>query len=89
MVPERRSSDRDTRLRMRRQMAQASMLLTWVITIAFLAGLFDDAVADRVAKVWPPFAILFPSLMGYIGFYAQLGSSETKHEMELTERGAT
>lgn len=70
---------------MRRQMAQASMILTWVITIAFLAGLFDDGMAERVAKVWPPFTVLFPSLMGYIGFYAKLGSDETKREMELTK----
>lgn len=74
------------RFRMRRQMAQASMILTWVIVIAFLFGLAADDVAARVEKVWPPFAVLFPSLMGYIGFYAKLGSDETKHDAELKAR---
>lgn len=60
-------------------MAQASMLLTWVIVMAFLAGIFNDQVAERVAKVWPPFSVLFPSLMAYIGYYARLGSEENKH----------
>ncbi len=81
-----RSTDRreaGDRNRMRRQMAQASMLLTWVIVMAFLWGLTDDAIADRVAKCWPPFTVLFPSLMGYIGWYAKLGSDETKHAMEI------
>ncbi len=64
-------------------MAQAAMLLTWVIVIAFLFGLTSDTIAERVAKVWPPFSVLFPSLMGYIGFYAKLGSDETKHAMEI------
>lgn len=59
------------------------MLLTWVIVIAFLFGLTSDTIAERVAKVWPPFSVLFPSLMGYIGFYAKLGSDETKHAMEI------
>jgi hypothetical protein len=63
---------------MRRQMAQASMLLTWVIVLAFLFGLSSDTVAARVEKVWPPFAVLFPSLMAYIGWYAKLGSDENK-----------
>lgn len=79
--------DGPQRLRTRRMMAQASMLLTWVITIAFLAGLFDDSVADRVSKCWPPFTVLFPSLMGYIGFYAKLGSDEMKHQSEMENRG--
>lgn len=64
-------------------MATACMLLTWIITIAFLYGLTSDAVAERVAKCWPPFTVLFPSLMGYIGFYAKLGSDENKHAMEI------
>ena len=66
---------------LRRQMAQASMILTWVIVIAFLMGLTADTVAARVEKVWPPFAVLFPSLMAYIGWYAKLGSDENKAEM--------
>lgn len=76
-------TDEDTRAlkSARRMMAQASMLLTWVITIAFLFGLIDDRIADRVAKVWPPFTVLFPSLMAYIGWYAKLGSDETKVAM--------
>lgn len=69
------------RNRIRRQMAQASMILTWVIVIAFLFGLSSDVVAARVEKVWPPFAVLFPSLMAYIGWYAKLGSDENKQEM--------
>lgn len=73
------------RLRTRRMMAQASMLLTWVITIAFIAGLFDNDVAARVAMVWPPFSVLFPSLMAYIGWYAKLGSDEMRHEMTLNQ----
>ena len=76
-------SETSDRNKMRRQMAQAAMILTWVIVIAFLFGLTSDQIADRVAKVWPPFSILFPSLMGYIGFYAKLGSDETKREMEI------
>ncbi len=64
-------------------MAQACMVLTWIITIAFLYGLTDDKVAERVAKCWPPFTVLFPSLMGYVGFYAKLGSDENKHAMEI------
>lgn len=64
---------------MRRQMAQASMLLTWVICLSFLWGLTSDPIADRVAKVWPPFSVLFPSLMAYIGWYAKLGSDENRH----------
>lgn len=71
-------SEGTERLRMRRQMAQASMILTWVIVIAFLFGLASDLVAARVEKVWPPFAVLFPSLMGYVGYYAKLGSDENR-----------
>ena len=79
-------SEDSERLKTRRMMAQASMLLTWIITIAFLAGLFDNDVADRVAKCWPPFTVLFPSLMGYVGFYAKLGSDEMKHQSEMDNR---
>jgi hypothetical protein len=70
------------RSRIRRQMAQASMLLTWIIVLAFLFGLSSDSIAARVEKVWPPFAVLFPSLMGYLGWYAKLGHEENKIEME-------
>lgn len=76
-------SEQSDRAKLRRQMALASMLLTWVIVIAFLFGLTSDIVADRVAKVWPPFSVLFPSLMAYIGWYAKLGSDETKKAMEM------
>ena len=76
-------SENGDRLKMRRQMAQASMLLTWVIVISFLFGLTSDVIAERVAKVWPPFSVLFPALMAYIGWYAKLGSDETKHAAEL------
>lgn len=78
-------SEGSDRNQIRRQMAQASMLLTWVIVIAFLFGLTSDVVAARVEKVWPPFAVLFPSLMGYIGYYARLGSQENRDAMQ---RGA-
>ena len=77
-------SEQSDRNKMRRQMAQASMLLTWVIVVAFLYGLTSDRVAARVEKVWPPFSVLFPSLMAYIGYYAKLGSDETKHAMDKT-----
>lgn len=76
-------ADDNVRNRLRRQMATASMLLTWIITIAFLFGLTDNQIADRVAKCWPPFTVLFPSLMGYIAWYAKLGSDENKHAMEI------
>ncbi len=75
-------SEGTERIRMRRQMAMASMVLIWVIVIAFLFGILDDRVADRVAKVWPPFTVLFPSLMGYVAWYAKLGSDENKREIE-------
>ncbi len=64
------------RNRMRRQMAKMSMLLTWVIVVAFLWGLADDKVATRVSQVWPPFSVLFPALIGYIAHYSWLGSRE-------------
>ena len=70
------------RNQMRRQMAKASMLLTWVIVIAFLWGLADDKVAARVALVWPPFSILFPALIGYIAHYSWLGSRENQTLLE-------
>lgn len=74
--------DAGGRKRARRTMAQAAMILTWVITIGFLFGLADDDIANRVAKVWPPFTVLFPSLMAYIGWYAKLGSDETKAALQ-------
>lgn len=77
--------DVSDRLRTRRQMAQAAMLLTWVIAIAFLWGLTSDAIAERVEKCWPPFAVVFPSLMAYIGWYAKLGSDENRHALELNK----
>ena len=78
-------------VQLRRQMAMAAMLLTWVITMCFLAGLFDDRLAARVALVWPPFTVLFPSLMAYVGWYARLGSEETKFMagLDAAKRGAS
>ena len=70
------------RNRMRKQMAQAAMLLTWVIVIAFLYGLTSDTIAARVALVWPPFSVLFPSLMAYIAHYTWLGSRENQTLMQ-------
>lgn len=64
------------------------MLLTWVIVVAFLFGLSSDAIAARVEKVWPPFAVLFPSLMAYIGWYAKLGSDENKHGLDAAQESA-
>ncbi len=74
-------SEYTDRTKMRRQMALASMILTWVIVIAFLMGLTSDMIAARVEKVWPPFAVLFPSLMAYIGWYAKMGSDEAREEI--------
>ena len=68
--------------RVRRLMAQASMVLTWVIVIAFMFGLTSNDIAARVEKVWPPFAVLFPSLMAYVGWYAKLGSDEIKQSQQ-------
>jgi len=61
---------------LRRKMAMASMLLVWIIIICFLYGLTSDALAARVEKVWPPFAVIFPSLMGFLSYYFYLGSKD-------------
>lgn len=59
------------------------MILIWVTVIAFLYGLASDAIAARVEKVWPPFVIIIPVLVGQIAQYVHAGSSETKKAMEL------
>lgn len=64
------------RNRLRRRMAQATMILVWVIVISFLYGLTSDALAARVEKVWPVFSVVFPSLMAFLGFYFHLGNKE-------------
>lgn len=76
-------NENTARNRLRRDMAKACMVLIWVVVIAFLYGLSSDTLAARVEKVWPPFAVIFPSLMGYIGWYVKLGSDENKHAAEL------
>lgn len=58
------------------------MILVWVIVIAFLFGLTSDTIAARVEKVWPAFSTIFPSLIGYIGFYTHVGSRENRAELE-------
>lgn len=70
-----------TRNSIRRGMAFSSMILCWCIILSFLAGLFDDSLADRVAKVWPPFTVMFPALIAQIMHYISVGSSETKAAM--------
>ncbi len=67
----------------RRGMAFASMLLVITITMVFLAGMFDDGVADRVAKVWPPFTVMYPALIAQIMHYISVGSSETKEIIRM------
>lgn len=75
-------NENTSRNRIRRTMAQSSMVLVWVIIIAFLWGLASDDLADRVAKVWPPFVIIFPSLIAQIGHYIHVGSRENIESMK-------
>lgn len=72
-----------SRLSVRRGMAFASMILVIGITMCFLAGLFDNGIADRVAKVWPPFTVIFPALIAQIIHYISVGSSETKEVIKM------
>lgn len=63
-------------------MAVSSMILVWVIVIAFLYGLTSDTLAARVEKCWAPFAVIFPALIAQVMHYIQVGSSETKAAMQ-------
>lgn len=62
----------------RRTAAKVTLALCVAVTISFLAGLFDDEIAKRVQLCWPPFAIIFPSLVAVFGWYMKLGSDETR-----------
>lgn len=78
-------NDNSIRLRARRQMAQACMILVWAIVIAVLWGLTDDKIADRALKLSPILGTIFAALMGYVGWYAKLGSDENKHAVEINK----
>ena len=72
----------DDRNKVRRQLAQGSMLLAFAIVISVLWCLSSDALAARLEKVWPPLVVIFPALIVQIGHYIQVGSSETKEAMK-------
>lgn len=66
----------------RRTAAKVTLALCVAVTISFLAGLFDDEIAKRVQLVWPPFAVIFPSLAAVFGWYMKLGSDESMKEIQ-------
>ncbi len=76
-------NDPMSRAAVRRGMAFASMLLVILITMCFLAAIFNNGMADRVAKVWPAFVTIFPALIAQIMHYISVGSSETKEGMRV------
>ncbi len=77
--------DISERNRVRRAMAQGSMILIFTITIAFLWGLSSDAIAARVEKIWAPFAVIFPALIAQVIHYVQVGSSENKEQIRADQ----
>lgn len=82
-------NENTARNRIRRMMAQGSMLLVFSIVIAVLWCLSSDALAARLEKVGPSLAMMFVALIAQVAHYIQVGSSENRAAMEINAKETT
>ncbi len=65
----------------RRRLAEIFTAGALFIIFAVVGCLFFDPMADRLLKVGPTLAWIFPAIMLYLGHYTHVGSSENKAAM--------
>ncbi len=77
MNPEDRQ-DMVDRNRIRRQLAEIFTAGALFIIAGVVACLFFDGMADRLVKVGPTLAWMFPAIMLFLAHYTHVGSAENK-----------
>lgn len=76
------------RRKVRRAFAQIACAQVFLITVVFLLAMFSDSMSARAEKAWPPFAVMFPSLLVYLMHYTHVGNKETQMLMQTKQAAA-
>ena len=72
------------RQKTRRLFAYVAFLVCTAFGVLAIVALFNDPLMQRLIAGWGPLSTIFGGFLAFVGWYAKLGSDETKHALEVS-----